>query len=324
MWNIFIGVRYNNQQDYFWPSIVCNLALNILCPAFGIIGVLLILNVVTYTSAGQIDFRVLYSYMLASTKIVYGELIHPPKLTFKFWVIGELFYLRLRTPQGNPKHLRYYIDRTPATYFLAAFVCLAFTLAMWACLEVMLLDSVTVTTPVTEDDCSGYTCLHGWTPVSCSKAVHLNITDNVILYCILFRVEVSIYHSSNKLIAAVLLYIAAVQLLKWIVTTVAFLLLICQTKIWGVILLISHILLFIAILVIVIEMDSVDLNTKANLTAIPILFIPMDFLLLSGGIKHAIQEPERTRCIIVKPKNYFKGVRHMNRLTDVLSPQSEA
>ena len=145
MWSIFIGVRYNKQQDYFWPSIVCNVVLNILCPAFGIIGVLLILNVVTYISAGQINFQFCYCYLLASVKIVNGVFIHPPKLTFKFWVIGDLLYFRLRTPRGNPKHLRYYIDRTPATYFLAAFVCIAFTLAAWLCLEAMLVERVTVT-----------------------------------------------------------------------------------------------------------------------------------------------------------------------------------
>ena len=323
MWSIFIGVRYNKQQDYFWHSMLFKIVLNILCPAFGIVGLFLVLNVVTYISAGQIDCRVLYSFMLASAKIVNAELVHPPKLTFKLWVIGDLFYLRLRTPRGNPKHLSYYIDRTPATYFLAAFVCLAFTVAAWLCLEAMLWESVTVTTPVTEDDCSGYTCLHRWTPVSCSEAVHLNITDNTMLFCVLFRVEVNIYHSSNKLIAAVILYIAAVQLLKWIATIIAFLLLIYQTRIWGVVLLIGLILLFIAILVIVIETDSIDLTTKAKLVAIPILFIPMNFLLLSGGIKHAIQEPQRTRCIIVKSKQYFEGVRHMNTLTDAPSPQSK-
>ena len=30
MWNIFIGVRYNSQQDYFWHTIVCSVVLNIL------------------------------------------------------------------------------------------------------------------------------------------------------------------------------------------------------------------------------------------------------------------------------------------------------
>ena len=323
MWNIFIGVRYNNQQDYFWPTIVCNIALNILCPVFGIIGVLLILNVATYTSAGQIDFQVLLCwFMLGSVKIVNGEMVHPPKLTFKFWVIGELFYLRLRSPQGNPKHLRYYIDRTPATYLLAAFMCIAFTLAAWLCLETMLVDSRTVTTPVTEDDCSGYTCLHGLTPVSCSEV--LNITDKVMLNCVLFRVESNSLNSSYELIIALLVYIGAVQLLKIVVIIVAFLLLIHQTKLWGVVLLISHILLFIAILVIIIEMDSIDVPSKVKLIALPILFIPMDLILLSGRVEEVIQEPQRTRGVMVQPKQYFDGIHHMSTFTHVPSPQSEA
>ena len=322
MWSIFIGVRYNKQQDYFWSSIVCNVGLNILCPAFGIIGVLLILNVVTYTSAGQIDFRVLYCFMLASVKIVNGEMVDPPKLTFRFWVIGDLFYLRLRSPQGNPKHLRYYIDRTPTTYLLAAIMGIAFTLAAWLCLEAMLVDRVTVTTPVTEDDCSGYTCVHGWTPMSCSEV--LNITDKVMLNCILFRVQFNILNSSNELIIALLLYIGAVQLLKLVVIIVAFLLLIHQTKLWGVVLLISHILLLMAILVIVIVMDTIDLPSKVKLTAIPILFIPMDFILLSGRVKEVIREPQRTRGVMVQPEEYFEGLHHMTTFAHVPSPQSEA
>ena len=321
MWNIFIVVRYNTQQDYFWPTVLCNLVLNILCPAFAIFGILLILNVVTYASAGQIDYRVIYCYMLSSVKIVNGTMIHPPKLTFQFWVIGDLFYIRLRSPRGNPRQLRYYIDRTPATYFLAAIVFLAVTMATWLCLEEMLVDTQTITTPVRESDCRGYTCLHGLTPVSCSDA--LNITGTVALHCVLFRFQFNILASSNELITAVLLYIAAVQLLKFTVKTVSILLLIYHTKIWGFILLIGHILLFIAVLVIVIILDPVDLPTGAKFTAIPILFIPMDFLLLSGGVREVIQKPQRTRGVMVKPKYHHAGVHHVNSHADVSPTENE-
>ena len=321
MWNIFGGVRYNTQQDYFWPTFLCNLVLNILCPAFAILGILLILNVVTYASFGQIDYRVIYCYMLSSVKIVNGTMIHPPKLNFKFWVIGDLFYIRLRSPRGNPRQLRYYIDRTPATYFLAAIVFLAFTLAAWLCLEAILVERLTITTPVIEDDCSGYTCLRGSTPVSCSEV--LNITGKVMLRCVLFRFQLNIFTSSTELITAILLYIAAVQLLKYAVTTVSILLLIYRTKIWGLILLIGHIVLFIAVLFIVILSESVDQPTGAKFTAIPILFIPMDFLLLSGGVREVIQKPQRTRGVMVKPKYHYAGVHHVNSHADVSSTENE-
>ena len=321
MWNIFIGVRYNSQQDYFWHTIVCSVVLNILCPAFAIFGLLLFLQVVMYTSAGQIDFRVILSYMLASVKLVNGEVVHPTRLTFRYWMIGEFFYIRLRTPRGNPKQLRYYIDRTPATYFLAAIVVIAFTLSAWLCLEALLLETLTITTPVTDDDFSGYTCLHGLTALSHTDV--LNANDTMTLNCVLFRIQLNIYHSSTELITAILVYIGAVQLLKFIVTTVSILLLVHHSKIWGLVLLICHILLFIAVLVIVTVMDSIAAHTKAKLTALAILFLPMDFLLLSGGVREVIQEPQRTRGIMVRPKQYFDGLQHMNTLEDVSSPQSK-
>ena len=320
MWSIFIGVHYNNQQVNFWTTYVSETVLRMLCPAFGITGLFLVLNVLTYASVGQIDFRVLYCYMLVSVKIVTGELIHPPNLTFKFWAIVDVFFLRLRSPRGNPRQLRYYIDRTPATYFLASFIFLTFTGAAWLGLEAMLVDSLTITTPVTEDECRGYTCLRGLTPISCSEV--LNITGNLNLFCVMSGIQFNILDSSYELIAALILYIAAVQLLKYIVAIVSILLRIYHTKIWGLVLLIIHILLFITMLAIAIEVDSIDILSKVKLVAIPILFIPMDFLLLSGGIKEVIQEPQRTRCIIVKPRHYFRGVRHMNRLAGLLSPQS--
>ena len=321
MWNIFNGVRYNSQQDYFWYTIVCSVVLNILCPAFAIFGLLLFLHVVMYTSAGQIDFRLLLSYMLASVKLVNGEVVHPPKLTFKYWMIGDLFYIRLRIPRGNPKQLRYYIDRTPATYFLAAIVVLAFTLAAWLCLEALLLDTLTITTPVTDDDLSGYICLRGLTALSHTEV--LNVNDTMTLNCVLFRIQLNIYHSSNELITAIILYIAAVELLKFIVTAVSILLLVYRSKIWGVVLLICNLLLFIAVLVIVTVMDSIGAPTKAKLTALPILFLPMGFLLLSGGVREVIQEPQKTRGIIVRPMQYFAGIQHMNTLADISPPQSE-
>ena len=320
MWNIFIGVRYNSQQDYFWHTIVCNVVLNILCPAFAIIGLLLFLHVVMYTSAGQIDFRVIISYMLASVKLVNGEMIHPPKLTFKYWVIGEFFYIRLRTPRGNPKQLRYYIDRTPATYFLAAVVILAFTLGVWLCLEALLVENLTITTPITDDDCNGHTCVRGLTPVSCSDV--LNITEKETLDCILFRIQLDILASSFQVITAFLVYIGAIQLLRFIITIFSILLLIYTTKIWGVVLLICHILLFLALVVLVITEDM-DFASKAQLTALPILFLPMDLLLLSGGVREVIEEPQRTRGIMVRPKQHFEGLQHMNTLNTLPDIPSE-
>ena len=320
MWNIFIGLRYNSQQDYFWHTSVCIVVLNILCPAFAIFGLLLILHVVMYTSAGQIDFRLILSYMLASVRIVNGEMIHPPKLTFKYWMIGDLFYIRQRTPRGNPKQLRYYIDRTPATYFLAAIVVLAFTLAAWLCLEALLVETLTITTPITDNDCNGHTCVRGLTPVSCSDV--LNITEKETLDCFLFRTQLDILDSSLQVITAFLLYIAAVQLLRFIISTVSILLLIYTTKIWGVVLLICHILLFLALLVIVI-MRRMDFASKAKLAAIPILFLPMDFLLLSGGVREVIQEPQRTKGIMVRPKQYFEGIQRMNTLNTLADIPSE-
>ena len=321
MWSIVIGDYYTNQLNLFWTIYLLKSVMNILCPAFGIVGFLLVLNVVTYTSVGQIDFRVIYSYMLASVKIVTGELIHIPNYTFQYWAIADIFYLRIRSPRGNPRHLRYYIDRTPATYLLMAFVFLAFTESAWLCLEALLVDIQTITTPITDDDCSGYTCLRGLTPVSCNDV--LNITEKETIHCVLFRIQYNIYHSVDELVTAVFLYIAAAQVLKLSAIIVAVLLVLYQTKVWGVALLIIHILLFIGILVFAIEVESIELLNKAKLTSIPILLLPMDFLLLSGGIKTVIQAPQRTRCLIVKPKYYFKGVHHMNTLAGVLSPQSE-
>ena len=322
MWNIFNCVHYNSQQDYFWLTIMCNVVLNILCPAFAIIGLLLFLHVM-YTSVGQIDFRHILSYMLASVKLVNGDVVHPPRLTFRYWMIGDLFYIRLRTPRGNPKQLRYYIDRTPATYFLAAIVVLAFILAAWLCLEALLLEYRTITTPVTDDDFefSGYTCVHGLTTLSHTDV--LNVNDTRTLNCVLFRIQLNIYHSSNELITAIFLYIAAVQLLKFIVTAVSILLLVYHSKIWGVVLLICNILLFIAVMVIVTVIDSIGAPTKAKLTALPILFLPMDLLLLSGGVREVIQKPQRRRGIMVRPKQYFDGLQRMNTLADISSSQSE-
>ena len=104
MWNIFNCVHYNSQQDYFWLTIMCNVVLNILCPAFAIIGLLLFLHVVMYTSVGQIDFRHILSYMLASVKLVNGEVVHPPRLTFRYGMDDwqPLLY-STKNPQGNPQ-----------------------------------------------------------------------------------------------------------------------------------------------------------------------------------------------------------------------------
>ena len=315
LWSFFITVRVSNQaSDLFWLVLVCHVLASFMCPAFAMAGLFLLSTVGNYITAGMADFTGLYCSMPA-VKMVTGEMIQPPKFIFKFWVVADIFYIRLRSPRGNPKNLLYYIDRTPATYVLAAIVWLALSFSVWFFIESIQVQTMILTTPVTEDVCALYTCLRNWEEVGCSTGA--NITDGITVTCIYFRINRDPISILTILLLAFAIYYSAGTIFQFTITMTSFLLLIRRTKLWGLLLLSGHVLLLIAMVIWVSLDEAILTDIKSKLVVIPIFLILVDFLLLSGGVNEVIQEPQKTRCIIVKPKHYSKGVLRMNTLTEV-------
>ena len=315
LWSFFITVHVSNHASgLFWLVIVCHILTTFMCPAFAMAGLFLLSTVGNYVTAGMADFTGLYCSILPSVKMVMGEMVQPPKFIFKFWVVADMFYIRLRSPRGSPKNLLYYIDRTPATYVLAAIVWLAMSFAVWFFIESAQVKTMILTTPVSEDVCTLYTCLHNWEEVDCTGG---NITEGITVTCFHYRIETDLIRLFTMLLLAFTIFVSAVQVCKFTVAMISFLLMIRQTKLWGLLLLSGHVLLWIAMVIWVSLDEALKPDIKSKLLVFPIFLILVDFLLLSGGINEVIQEPQRTRCIIVKPKHYSKGVLHLNASTEV-------
>ena len=315
LWSIFITVHVSNHASgNFWLVAVCHVLTTFMCPALAMAGLFLLSTVGNYVTAGMADFIGLYCSILPSVKMVMGEMVQPPKFIFKFWVVADMFYIRLRSPRGSPKSLLYYMDHTPATYVLAAIVWLAMSFAVWFFIESAQVKSMILTTPVSEDVCTLHTCLHNWKVVDCTGG---NITEVITVTCFHYCIETDLIRLFTMLLLAFTIFVSAVQVFKFTIIMISFLLMIRQTKLWGLLLLSGHVLLWIA-MVIWVSLDEVlKPDIKSKLLVFPIYFILVDFLLLTGGINEVIQEPQRTRCIIVKPEHYSKGVLHFNAPNEV-------
>lgn len=216
-----------------WPFFVSYILGSVVCPVMLLIGAWLSITVISYISAGQIDFRVYYSHLLPSVSLVKAESVNLPKRLYKFWVLSNAFHIRLKSPFGSSKHMRHYIDRTMTTHLLSAIIGLSFIFAAIYFAQTNLGDLRLVQTPATSDSCEGgFECFENSNLVECTNIS--SVTPGQTLLCFRFHI------TKNRMISEVAssfgttasIYFASVYFFKLTITIVSVLHLLHHTKLW--------------------------------------------------------------------------------------------
>ena len=292
-----------------WPFIVSYTLGSIVCPVMLLIGSWLSITVITYISAGQIDFRVYYSHLLPSVSLVKAESVHIPKRLYKFWVLSNAFHIRLKSPFGSSKDMRHYIDRTMTTHLLSAIIGISFLFAAIYFAQTNLGDLRLVSTPATSNDCEGgFECFENYNFVKCANIS--SVAAGQTLLC--FRFHLTKNRGFSEVISSfgttASIYFASVYFFKLAITIVSVLHLLRHTKLWGIVLIVIAFLVFTGSIVYIGVDLSGDPISKLNLIIVSFYILAVGLILVGGRVLQVISEPDKHHSVIVSPEHYLEGL----------------
>ena len=292
-----------------WPFFLSYTLGGIICPVMLMSGIWLSITIISYISAGQIDFRVYYSHLLPSVNLVKAESVHPPKRLYKFWVLSNAFHIRLKSPCGNNKALRHYIDSTKTTHLLSAIIGLSFLFAASYLAQTNLGDLQLVQTPATSSSCQGgYECFESYSLVECANIA--NVTAGQTLLCFRFSItgKRSLSEIASSIGTAASIYFASVYFFKLTITVVSVLHLLRHTKLWGIVLIVIAFLVFASSIIYMAVDLTGDPTVKLNITLVSFYILTVGFILVGGRVLQVISEPYKYHSVIVSPEHYLEGV----------------
>ena len=299
----------NSVMKEIWPFFVSYILSIFACPVMLMLGIWLSTIVISYISAGQIDFRVYYCHLLPSVHLVKAESVHPPKRLYKFWVLSNAFHIRLKSPFGSNKDMKHYIDRTKTTHLLSAIIGLSFLFATTYLVQTNLGDLQLVQTPATSSSCEGgYNCFENYNLVECANIT--NVTAGQTLLCFRFQItkKRSLSEVASSFGTTASIYFAAVYFFKLTITTVSVLHLLRHTKLWGIVLITIAFLVF-AFSIIYMGIDLTgDPSVKLNITLVSFYILIVGAILVGGRVLQVVSEPDKFHSVIVSPEHYLEGV----------------
>ena len=299
----------NSAMKEIWPFFLSYILGGIACPVMLMSGIWLSITIISYISAGQIDFRVYYCHLLPSVNLVKAESVHLPKRLYKFWVLSNAFHIRLKSPIGSNKDMRHYIDRTKTTHLLTAIIGLSFLFAASFLAQTNLGDLQLVQTPATSSSCQGgYECFDNYKLVECANIA--NVTAGQTLLCFRFSItekrSLSAIASSFGTTASV--YFASVYFFKLTITVVSVLHLLRHTKLWGIVLIVIALLVFASSIIYMAVDLTGDPTVKLNITLVSFYILTVGCILVGGRVLQVISEPDKCHSVIVSPEHYLEGV----------------
>ena len=230
---IDIGHFTINNQIF----VVIQVCLGIFCPVLLMGGFTLLGIALEYATAGQVDCRILISYLLPTVKIVLTTTVSKPRKNLQYWAFSNGGCIRIKEPCGSKSQLRHYFDTTPATWTLMVIVYFsALVSTIFFVVYGLTLKSENDLT-VAECDEYGWICLEGETlyreEISCVNASYsLQVGKNAVR-CYRFRQPLELDDIGSGLAGAVAIYIVAINAIPLIIHGILFLQKLKKTKLWA-------------------------------------------------------------------------------------------
>ena len=271
-----MGVNHSKQQDItVTPFIVVELLAAVGFPVFLVIGFLFMANVLDYITCDAVDARTVVPRFLRAVKFKKGE-------KMDHWIIENTLYFSLKKRE---KDSRFSCYPNFATWALVSIVSLAFIFSVSSFADIALDKQISVTS------CSDPRIDRTFTCFNSSTLVHVNCTDNPpveFIHCFKFYrfgVEVNLIRS---LTAAYVAFLVASAIFGYIFVGVKILLHITKKRIWGALMIVSGVLMFLGSIVLVFIWLSGYVSatlgeiTRLNLIKLAQIVMVSWFLLLTG------------------------------------------
>ena len=290
---------------FIWMEI----CLGIFCPILMMAGLTLLGIAVVYMTAGQIDGKVLISYLLPIVKIVSATTVNmKPRKNMRFWTFLNGGCIKISEPCGTTSQLRHYLDTNPATWVLASIIVTSVLIAtMYFVLYGLIVSNAS---PLTIDDCNEYNwiCYRGKTiirdEISCTEASTPANTTNAICYRFISLRETD--NVGSGLAGAAAIYYLAIHIIPYMVYVILLLERLKKTKLWSLpILILGAICGILSVLSLVIFRFSISL---LQLLLLSICLMAVGVLVGFSDTKVILEEPEVRKSIItaIDSKNTFK------------------
>ena len=314
MWMVLLAFDYQNQpKPVVWPFIVTECIAGLVCPIFLFIGGIFLGIVVEFVTAGQVDPKLSVKQVLPAVQLKEGELVKTLQKK-KFWVIADQFYMPIHKPYGETTDLRHAIDPTCSTWLLIVLSGLAVILATSYFINQNVVEALTV--PIKEiieesDICSNYDCFAEITFdfVNCTPGNNLN--NHSFLHCFRFYrlgVDVDLISTIGITVG---FFLATVHFFRLVFVVTNVLMHIRQSKLWGILISIGGVIIFIGALVVLFSPHFVavhlDVIKVGQFFILSIYCFLIGILLCTGEVREIVPIPIKRRRTLVKPKNLREG-----------------
>ena len=320
MWMILLAFDYQNQpKPVVWPFIVTECIVGLVCPILLFIGGIFLGVVVGFVTAGQVDPKLTMTSVLPAVQLEVGKLVKTlQKKTF--WVIADQFYMPIRDPCGETTDLRHAIDPTCSTWLLIILSGLAVILATSFFVDQNVVEALTI--PIQEimersDICINYDCFAEVTYdfVNCTPGSDLNNYN--FLHCFRFyRLGADVDLISTLGITAGF-FLATVHFFRLIFVVANVLMHIRQSKLWGILISIGGVIIFIGALVVLFSPHFVaihlDVIKVGQFFILSIYCFSIGILLCMGDVREIVSIPIKRRCMFAKLKDFREGANRQDR-----------
>ena len=224
--------RFAINSELFVVMQVC---LGIFCPVLLMAGFTLLGIVLEYATAGQVDCRILISYLLPTVKMVLTTTVSKPRKNLQYWAFSNGGCIRIKEPFGKVSQLRHYFDTTPATWTLMVIVY--FTILVSSMFFIIYGFLKFETCDLTIAKCNKYNwiCYKSDSivreAIPCVNASVLSGTTAVM--CSRFRRSHELDDIWSAIAGAVAIHIIAVNVIPLIIHGILFLEKLKKTKLWA-------------------------------------------------------------------------------------------
>lgn len=314
MWMILVAYNfYNVEEQSVWPYIVTELVIGLVCPVFVFVGATFFAIVIGFITAGQVDPKLAVKQVLPSVQLVQGELVKTHE-TQKYWVVSEQFYMRIRKPFGEKGDLRHAIDPSTSTWLLVVISGLAVILAVSYFVNQNVAQALTV--PIQEvieesDICINYNCFADVTFMHINCTNTTSLVGHSFLHCFRFLRLGMDADLITTLGVTVGFFLATVHFFKLVFVITNILLHIRQTKLWGILISIVGVGIFVGSLVVLFSPHFVPLHLDVikvgQFIILSIYCFLIGILLCTGEVREIVKEPIKRKRTITKPEDLRAG-----------------
>lgn len=253
LWAIAIGVNHSRRADItVVPFIVVELLVAIGFPFFLFTGGIFMANVLDFITYGAVDARKILPRFLRSVKFEEGTELDqvssggdPNKKDYDFWVIEDTFYFYLDKRKGGDRFSCY---PNFATWVLVAILSLSINLAVSYFADITLDMQISVTSCSDPRIDRTFSCFNSSTLVFVDC---VNDTNVELIHCFKFYrfgVDVDLIQS---LATSYAFYLVATSIFAHLFGLMKISLYISNKRVWGVLVVVVGILLFILSVIVI-------------------------------------------------------------------------